>query len=379
MLYRLKDLIDGRKRATDLLQRITGAADYWLLSRHLVKMAKLWEIEEVGLALSTALKDFLDYGLFVFAVRNGRSVDVWIDPMHYNISFIDILQDDFGRQDIDYNISYFDGLGVADTGGGLESEDHYRENLRCYTITGSLHLSRLYILPKKKLPCHHDRMIGILLETAAAAVENSLKMKLLEDAASVDPLTNCYNRRALNSYIGHHIANAKRYGGDLSLVLFDLDDFKKINDLYGHSAGDEVLREVSAMVLSSIRRSDYLVRYGGEEFVLILPNTSFSAALELAERLRAVIETRTIPVGKERIALTASFGVTALRNGEDFEALLAEADCMLYRAKAAGKNRVMPELHLFSGSTRALTSHPVVEPGYHCPTYQAIQKSVDKP
>jgi diguanylate cyclase (GGDEF)-like protein len=170
-----------------------------------------------------------------------------------------------------------------------------------------------------------------------------MNIKKLETQAVIDPLTGCYNRRALNSYLEHDIANVHRYSGDLSVIMFDIDHFKGVNDSHGHQAGDSILREISRMVQSKIRRSDYLARYGGEEFVLVLRNTQYSYALELAERLRVMLEGSRISLGRETIGITASFGVASLRAGSDRERLLAEADAMVYRAKASGRNKVMPE------------------------------------
>jgi diguanylate cyclase (GGDEF)-like protein len=158
----------------------------------------------------------------------------------------------------------------------------------------------------------------------------------------VDPLTNCFNRRALQKYLENSIASAKRYQHSLSVIMMDLDDFKKINDAHGHGTGDEVLKTVSELVASSVRKSDFLARYGGEELVLVLPETGLFYATQIAEKLRKNIARLAIDAGGKTIGITASFGVATLRKEMDSAALLHEADQMLYAAKYHGKNVVAP-------------------------------------
>jgi diguanylate cyclase (GGDEF)-like protein len=175
-----------------------------------------------------------------------------------------------------------------------------------------------------------------------------MNIKRLQDAAVIDPLTLCYNRRALDEFIDQTIASTRRYGSELSAVMFDLDNFKKINDTYGHQVGDHVLKAVSRTVLATIRKCDYLVRYGGEEFVLLMPETKLGRAVEVADRLRRIIEITAIQCGGTRLHVTASFGVARLKKGYDKNLLLQDADRRLYEAKIKGRNRTMPDMRLFS-------------------------------
>ncbi|NIR08370.1 MAG: diguanylate cyclase, partial [Candidatus Aminicenantes bacterium] len=157
-------------------------------------------------------------------------------------------------------------------------------------VSDKKYISRLYMLSKGKTFPYHRDIIDIIIRTMGIALDNSMNIKKLESEAHIDPLTSCYNRRALDNYVEHDIANAKRYDGDLSIIMFDIDHFKVINDTYGHGAGDKVLKEISGMIRSTIRGGDYIARYGGEEFVLALPETKLSNAVELAEKLRRKIE-----------------------------------------------------------------------------------------
>jgi len=128
--------------------------------------------------------------------------------------------------------------------------------------------------------------------------------------------------------------------------MFDIDYFKNINDTYGHKTGDAVLRAVAKTAQAAIRKSDYLVRYGGEEFVIVLPETKFSKAIELAERLRNIIQNLKITCEEHTVTVTASFGVSAFKKGLNGNTIVKKADEMLYEAKRQGRNRTKPDLRL---------------------------------
>jgi diguanylate cyclase (GGDEF)-like protein len=186
-----------------------------------------------------------------------------------------------------------------------------------------------------------------------------VSIKRLQDAAVIDPLTLCYNRRGLDEFIDRTIASTRRYGSDLSAVMFDLDNFKNINDTYGHQVGDQVLKALSRTVLTAIRKCDYLVRYGGEEFVLIMPETNLEQAVEVADRLRKTIEISAVRYGGTLVHVTASFGVASLKEGYDKNNLLQDADRRLYEAKVRGRNRTMPDMRIL-----AFTAAPMPDPAY---------------
>ena len=161
----------------------------------------------------------------------------------------------------------------------------------------------------------------------------------LEKRANFDPLTGILNRGAFLEVFDYLTATPINY--PLGLILFDLDDFKRINDTYGHRAGDMVLQAVAKTVKRNIRRTDLFARWGGEEFVILLPKTDLKGAQKVAEKLRKALEELKIePFG---IRVTASFGVTEIAPGELLEEALERADRALYRAKSRGKNRVEVE------------------------------------
>lgn len=155
--------------------------------------------------------------------------------------------------------------------------------------------------------------------------------------ATTDGLTGILNRREFTRIMGLEVARATRYGIPLALVMYDLDFFKRVNDAFGHGVGDDVLRETTRVVKQHIRTSDVLARWGGEEFMVLMPQSGLPAARDAAEKLRQAIAGHEFDqVGK----LTVSFGVTKFAFGDDPNSLLNRVDDALYRAKEQGRNRV---------------------------------------
>lgn len=180
-----------------------------------------------------------------------------------------------------------------------------------------------------------------LAQQAAVALDNVRLHRMVERQALVDGLTGLANRRECDASVVRELARASRHELQLALVVVDLDDFKNVNDVHGHPAGDAVLREVAAVLRETVRDSDLAGRWGGEEFVLILPRTDAAGAKQLAERVRAALEERTIlsPDGVP-LRVTASFGVAVFPDAAGRTELVHAADAALYEAKRAGKNRV---------------------------------------
>ena len=164
--------------------------------------------------------------------------------------------------------------------------------------------------------------------------------KKLEKISQTDKLTSIYNRTKLDMILELEFKNKKRYEKPLSLILIDIDYFKKINDTCGHLCGDEILKEFSNLLKNSIRETDFIGRWGGEEFLIILQDTDINGAIKLAEKLRKLIFEYTFPfVGHK----TASFGVSTYHAGDDEKNIIKRADNALYEAKKAGRNLVFSE------------------------------------
>ncbi len=178
---------------------------------------------------------------------------------------------------------------------------------------------------------------GIFLIVQDVTELASYEQKLVEMNMK-DGLTGIYNRRFLQTRLSEECQRHGRYGAKLSLIMFDIDFFKKVNDNYGHQCGDSVLKSVTANIASIIRKTDYLARYGGEEFCCLLPQTGLTAAHRLAERFRHQIEALKIPCQSHDIKVTISLGVSELRSEDSEEMLLKRADEALYSAKSSGRN-----------------------------------------
>jgi diguanylate cyclase (GGDEF)-like protein len=177
---------------------------------------------------------------------------------------------------------------------------------------------------------------------AAVALENVRLHRLVERQASTDGLTELANRRQFEEALAAEISRAERFGGTLALILADLDDFKQVNDRYGHQAGDDVLREFADVLRDTVRDIDLAARYGGEEFAVLLPQTDLAGAQRVAERLRESMEARQVePAPGAAFSVTSSFGVASFPGASTPAALFAAADEALYRAKSAGKNCVV--------------------------------------
>lgn len=181
-------------------------------------------------------------------------------------------------------------------------------------------------------------------ETLAASLRHPLRNALMYReavrASARDPLTGVNNRSNFRQVLDREVDLSRRHGAPLSLIMLDVDRFKSINDKHGHQVGDMALKSIASCMLSCIRESDILFRYGGEEFCIALSNTSLAGAAKLAERIRRQLEILVVRAARTRVHVTASFGVATLGKNDDAARLVEKADDSLYRAKALGRNRI---------------------------------------
>ena len=183
-------------------------------------------------------------------------------------------------------------------------------------------------------------MVGWAVHLKKEIARRESLEKELERLATVDKLTSIYNRYKMDLSLEEQIEIAKRYERVLSIIFFDIDFFKNINDTYGHKTGDVVLKELSQFISNQLRKSDIFGRWGGEEFLVILPETPKSEAVKLAEKLRKNIEMHDFKkIGK----LTCSFGVTTFKQNDTAETIVSRVDKKLYKAKQNGRNRIEVE------------------------------------
>ena len=194
--------------------------------------------------------------------------------------------------------------------------------------------------PFGPLSIHFNRCTDNLRQVADTLAARNLT---LERMANQDPLTGLLNRGHLLTRFQEELSRANRYGEPLSVILIDLDDFKEVNDTWGHQAGDEALRRTARVIRAQGRTSDVFGRYGGEEFLVVATGTPPPQAVRLADRIRSDLAAAEIPLGDTRLRVTASLGVAgkdAADIRQEYE-LIREADQALYRAKKLGKNRVV--------------------------------------
>jgi diguanylate cyclase (GGDEF)-like protein len=185
--------------------------------------------------------------------------------------------------------------------------------------------------------------VGVLTALAlpiASALANAVRIGEAERLSQTDDLTKLHNARYLRQFLLNEIRRARRYGSIVAALFLDLDDFKQVNDAHGHLAGSHVLMEMAAVILSSIRDTDAVARYGGDEFVIVLPDTQIELAGTVAERIRDKISQHRFHAGRNlKLSLTASFGVAAFPlHASSPQQLIAAADTAMYEAKAANKN-----------------------------------------
>lgn len=210
-----------------------------------------------------------------------------------------------------------------------------------------------FFAPRATVRLDNTRLYQLAKETALENAKLYVNISKLYQKATLDELTGFYNRNFLMQRVKEEIKKAFRLKHQLSLIFIDLDFFKKVNDQFGHQVGDQLLAEFGDLIKSSIREYDVACRFGGEEFVILLPQTESKNAFELAERLREKVENRLFCVSYGNLQITASFGVSSLpediiasqtddeKTGIIMENLIAWADDALYQAKKNGRNRVI--------------------------------------
>ena len=186
-------------------------------------------------------------------------------------------------------------------------------------------------------------MVTLLMEPAAIALENAILFKKMEELSVTDDLTGLHNVRYLNGFLYRELKRSWRYRLPLSLVFLDMDGFKTVNDRFGHLAGSQALTEIGLLLRRTVREIDMVARYGGDEFVIILPQTDPAGALVIAERIRNCIEeARFLTSMGLKLGLTASLGVSSYPDqGGTRDELIHKADAAMYRVKESGKNGVM--------------------------------------
>jgi diguanylate cyclase (GGDEF)-like protein len=237
-------------------------------------------------------------------------------------------------------------------GRGLIRNIHTDERSRSWTSTKvkSLCISPIHLRnelqgvliavgpPNETYEEVHANLLGIVASQTSMTLERATYFQQQEELARLDGLTGLFNHRVFQEMLREEVLRVRRYGNPLSLVMLDIDHFKKFNDTYGHQVGDEVIRMVAAIIKKLVRITDRACRYGGEEFTIILPETTLENSLILAERLRGQVEESRLI---RNLSITISCGVVGFLPKDSPESFVKRADQSLYTAKESGRNRVI--------------------------------------
>lgn len=220
--------------------------------------------------------------------------------------------------------------------------DHLASNTCSYKLTiENEHLGEIIFGRRRRFNADELASLEHLLCSLLYPLRNALQYQRMVHCARLDPLTGLQNRISLDSETERHVQLAHRHNTPLSMVVLDMDHFKAVNDTFGHAFGDQVLRVLADRVSACMRTSDRVFRFGGEEFVLLLPNTDVEGARLLAERIRETLEAHPVVQGDRQVNVTLSLGVANLQPRERGDLLFERADAALYRAKTEGRNRVV--------------------------------------
>lgn len=321
--------------------RILRNIDYKILSHTIFQIQASQTPEEALDHMTYGLKRILDYNLFAFFIHGSQKNNVmaWIEPEYYEKYMKKIFEEDTGMSK-EKGLIYIHLKNREDSFTRLAELDIEKQDTKIFRINLPRLDARIYLTPGRQILPYHMEIINLLIESFKNSVSRHIEIENLKQEASLDALTGISNRGDFERQLNQYASNAKRYGKNLSMFLFDIDNFKKINDTYGHQAGDEVLKSIAETVKRNIRSCDLIARYGGEEFVVVLPETSPEMAAELADRIRIRIAATGIKAGDLEINATASFGVAYLEPEMEVSDFISKADENMYKAKKNGKNQV---------------------------------------
>ncbi len=313
-------------------------------------------IQDMGLQYYTIYeanqesKKFVPVSLSSRVKKNGNKTDVidpdqdenpiqWCKPV-----ISDNVQECRARRTgSDVNSEGFPNVcpNFIEPGKGEEKYLHY-----CipFYIAGQVHGVIQIVHTANQAPYVSSRIhvIKSYLQEAAPVIEARTYMELLKDQTIKDQLTGLYNRRFLDEYVASVVSRARRSDKTVGILMLDLDHFKQVNDDYGHKIGDKILKGVSRIITGAVRSADMVIRYGGEEILVILMDASVGNALEVAEKIRSKVENTTIVTPPHRLLRTISIGVSEFpTDSENFNECLQYADIALYQAKENGRNQVV--------------------------------------
>lgn len=305
---------------------------------------------------------------FLQHILDASTTRIW----HFDREVRVVSLNKAAQENLEYQLEYYIGKTAFEYFHDIDDAQLYYELDIQVLHTGIPDIGRLdvyqspggeaYYKKVDRIPYYdeHDEIAGITVYSYDITEQKRAEVRLLEQRleledeikkrivaekelrrlATTDPLTGIFNRRHFFELLEAELARTKRTGKSFSIVLFDIDHFKQINDSYGHQAGDEVLRRVTRACRDHLRQMDGFARYGGEEFIILLPELEIHQAQQAAEKIRGLIAGQIIEFEKQSITVTISLGVSELADGEPLDQLLARVDKALYQAKEGGRNRV---------------------------------------
>ena len=226
-----------------------------------------------------------------------------------------------------------------------ENEREEGSALACLPLTIGDNTKGVFVIErllpqKEKLEGNDLDLLSLLVKDSALAIMMALLYQKMEETAFIDGLTGLHNHRYFQKRFDQDLSRTERYEKPLALILLDIDNFKEINDSYGHLQGDRVLKDIAKIMMWERRGSDLFARYGGEEFAAILPETDVKGALLFAERLREAVEEHLFPTEGLPLKVTISLGVASFPERREKVDIIKAADDALYLSKKEGKNRV---------------------------------------
>jgi diguanylate cyclase (GGDEF)-like protein len=310
------------KEVTEIARPTIVVADDEPVNRQLIQR----RLEREGYRVLTAR----DGGEAVRLTREELPDLVILDVMMPEMDGMDacrLIKEDERTRDIPVIfLSARDETEMKVSGLGLGADDYISKPFEAAELVARVHV-------RIRLKRERDQL-------RTSAEEASVRAEEAQERAMKDALTGLLNRHALTHTLARESAEARRYNRPLSCLMVDLDSFKTINDTYGHATGDLVLRQIAAVLREAVRGTDTVFRYGGEEFLVLLPETDLNGAGALGEKIRAAAEGRFFGGSSRPFGLTLSVGVASLSDEESGSDMVARADMALYRAKKRGRNRV---------------------------------------
>ena len=326
-----------RQRLTELAAELPAQGNLSAMGRHVV--TQLCEV--FGLASSTLLVADPSSGLLVTLASTTKDPD-----QHFGQSFL-LEPDDPGVRTLQRAGRPLPADQVADRSRALAQRLHAFGAVTAVGLASGRSLTGVLLLGPKvtedRLRSEETELLTLFSHMLATVLEN---VRLFE-SATFESLTGLLRREAILSALDRELHRARRYRRPLSIGMADIDRFKRVNDEYGHLAGDALLKQVAQVLKGGLRASDAIGRYGGEEFLFFLPETDLDGAVQVAEKLRQLVESLPDPVeGTEELTVTVSIGIAELDNDAEPEMtmrqIIANADANLLRAKREGRNRVVP-------------------------------------